>query len=102
MFKKYIALLLALCLVLLSACGQKSEQPDTPKEEEKVPVAPADPVISVEPIDLGIPAEEWYSHNLLARCVWDMTIHDSSSMSVVEIMSKILVAYLFCIAIWMI
>lgn len=73
LFKKYISLLLALCLVFLSACGKTSVQ----QEEEKVPVAPVDPVVSMEPIDLGIPTEEWYSHNLLARCVWDMTIYDN-------------------------
>lgn len=72
LFKKYISLLLALCLVFLSACGKTSVQ----QEEEKVPIAPVDPVVSMEPIDLGIPTEEWYSHNLLARCVWDMTIYD--------------------------
>lgn len=73
MFKKYIALLLALSLVLLSACGQKP----APKEEEKVPIDAVDSVVPAEPIDLGIPTEEWYSYNLLARCVWDMTIYDN-------------------------
>ena len=73
MFKKYIALLLALSLVLLSACGQKP----APKEEEKVPIDAVDSVVPAEPIDLGIPTEEWYSYNLLARCVWDMTIYEN-------------------------
>ena len=73
MFKKYIALLLALSLVLLSACGQKS----APKEEEKVPIDAVDSVVPADPLDLGIPTGEWYSYNLLARCVWDMTIYEN-------------------------
>ena len=77
MFKKYIALLLVLSLVFLSACGQKSEQSDTPKEEEKTPLDSVDSVVPAEPVDLGIPTGEWYSYNLLARCVWDMTIYDN-------------------------
>ena len=82
-FKKYISVVVILCLLFLSACGQQSVQPDiskdvpSDKENDKEPVAPVEPAISEEPINLGIPTEEWYSHNLLARCVWDMTIHDN-------------------------
>ena len=73
LFKKYIALLLALSLVLLSACGQKP----APQEDEKVPIDAVDSVVPADPLDLGIPTGEWYSYNLLARCVWDMTIYDN-------------------------
>lgn len=73
LLKKYIALLLALSLVLLPACGQKP----APKEEEKVPIDAVDLAVPAEPLDLGIPTEEWYSYNMLARCVWDMTIYDN-------------------------
>ena len=71
-FKKYIAFVMALCLLFLSACGKPSAQPDASEGE----ITPDASVASVNPVDLGIPLEEWYSYNLLARCVWDMTIHD--------------------------
>ena len=71
-FKKYIAFVMALCLLFLSACGKPSAQPDASEGE----ITPDASAASVEPIDLGVPTEEWYSYNLLARCVWDMTIHD--------------------------
>lgn len=75
MFKKHIAWLFVLCLIFLSACGQTSvQQPDTPKVTESTAPMP-DSLVS-DPIDLGIPTEEWYSYNMLARCVWDMTIYD--------------------------
>ena len=70
MLKKYLAFVLALCLVFLSACGQPSLQPDTPKDTD-IPAAVSDPIA------LGVPTGDFYSYNMLARCVWDMTIHDN-------------------------
>ena len=69
MFKKYIALVFALCLVFLSACGQPSAPSDTPQDTEPHAAVP-------DPVDLGVPTGDFYSYNMLARCVWDMTVYD--------------------------
>lgn len=75
LFKRYIALVMVMCLVFLPACGQASVQPDTPKETNSSATVPDAPM--PDPVNLGIPTADWYSYNLLARCVWDMTIHDN-------------------------
>ncbi|MBQ7089085.1 MAG: hypothetical protein IJN04_05540 [Clostridia bacterium] len=64
MFKRLIvtkiALLVAVCMIFVSGCV--------------VPDPNYDP--NPNTVNLGIPTADWYSYNLLARCVWDMTIYD--------------------------
>lgn len=66
LLKKCTALLMALCMFLLPACRPAGVQPDTSGN-----------AISSEPQNLGAPAATYYPDNYIARCVWDMTIHDN-------------------------
>lgn len=70
LLKKCVAVLMVLCMLFLSACQPAPKKSDSDKGIDTPTVLP-------DPINLGIPTEEWYSYNMLARCVWDMTIHDN-------------------------